>query len=65
MLAEIGSKANVPAYIKRVKNKEDNTRLMGFGHRSTRTTIRAPQSFARPATTCWTRSASVTSRCST
>ena len=33
MLAEIGSKENVPGYIKRVKNKEDNTRLMGFGHR--------------------------------
>ena len=33
MLAEIGSKDAVPAYIKRVKNKEDNTRLMGFGHR--------------------------------
>jgi citrate synthase len=33
MLAEIGDKSNIPAYIKRVKNKEDNTRLMGFGHR--------------------------------
>ena len=31
MLNEIGSKANVPAYIKRVKDGE--VRLMGFGHR--------------------------------
>jgi citrate synthase len=31
MLQEIGSIANVPAYIKRVKNGEG--RLMGFGHR--------------------------------
>lgn len=31
MLSEIGDKKNVPAYIKRVLNKE--IRLMGFGHR--------------------------------
>ena len=31
MLQEIGSVANVPAYIERVKNGE--LRLMGFGHR--------------------------------
>ncbi len=31
MLREIGDKKNVPAYIKRVKNKE--VLLMGFGHR--------------------------------
>jgi citrate synthase len=31
MLAEIGTKENVPAYIKRVKSGE--VRLMGFGHR--------------------------------
>ena len=31
MLREIGDKKNVPAYIKRVLNKE--IRLMGFGHR--------------------------------
>jgi len=31
MLDEIGSKDNVPAYIKRVKN--DGVKLMGFGHR--------------------------------
>jgi citrate synthase len=31
MLREIGDKKNIPAYIKRVKNKE--LRLMGFGHR--------------------------------
>jgi citrate synthase len=31
MLNEIGSKQNVPNYIKRVKNRE--VRLMGFGHR--------------------------------
>jgi citrate synthase len=33
MLDEIGSKENIPAYIRRVKSKQDNTRLMGFGHR--------------------------------
>ena len=31
MLREIGNVKNIPAYIKRVKNKE--VRLMGFGHR--------------------------------
>ena len=31
MLAQIGTKQNIPAFIKRVKNHE--TRLMGFGHR--------------------------------
>ncbi|MBI4501379.1 MAG: citrate synthase [Gemmatimonadetes bacterium] len=31
MLREIGDTKNIPAYIKRVKNKE--VRLMGFGHR--------------------------------
>ena len=31
MLSEIGSKANIPAFIKRVKSGE--VRLMGFGHR--------------------------------
>lgn len=31
MLREIGSKKDIPAYIKRVKSKE--VRLMGFGHR--------------------------------
>jgi citrate synthase len=31
MLTEIGSKANIPAFVKRVKNGEG--RLMGFGHR--------------------------------
>ena len=31
MLNEIGSKDNIPAYVKRVKNHE--VRLMGFGHR--------------------------------
>jgi citrate synthase len=31
MLEEIGSKENVPAYVKRVK--DGHTRLMGFGHR--------------------------------
>ena len=31
MLTEIGDTANIPAFIKRVKNRE--VRLMGFGHR--------------------------------
>jgi citrate synthase len=33
MLAEIGSKANVPAFIKDVKEGKGEKRLMGFGHR--------------------------------
>jgi citrate synthase len=33
MLAEIGSTANIKDYIGKVKSKQDNTRLMGFGHR--------------------------------
>lgn len=33
MLAEIGSKKNIPAFIERVKDKNDPTKLMGFGHR--------------------------------
>lgn len=33
MLAEIGTKERVPEYVKKAKNKEDNFRLMGFGHR--------------------------------
>ena len=32
MLEEIGTPANVPAFIERVK-KGDGSRLMGFGHR--------------------------------
>lgn len=33
MLAEIGSVANIPNCIARAKDKNDNFRLMGFGHR--------------------------------
>jgi citrate synthase len=33
MLAEIGDKKNIPAFIKRAKDPKDNFRLMGFGHR--------------------------------
>ena len=33
MLEEIGSVENIPAYIEKVKDKENATRLMGFGHR--------------------------------
>ena len=33
MLFEIGSKANIPAFIKQVKESGGETRLMGFGHR--------------------------------
>ena len=33
MLEEIGTVDNIPDFIKRVKNKDANTRLMGFGHR--------------------------------
>ena len=33
MLNEIGHKENIPAFLEKVKSKEDNTRLMGFGHR--------------------------------
>ena len=33
MLAEIGSKENIPDFIAKVKDKNSNVRLMGFGHR--------------------------------
>lgn len=33
MLEEIGSVENIPAYIEKVKDKSNPTRLMGFGHR--------------------------------
>lgn len=33
MLAEIGSVKNIPNIIRRAKDKNDNYRLMGFGHR--------------------------------
>jgi citrate synthase len=33
MLTEIGSKSRIPEFIKRAKDKNDNFRLMGFGHR--------------------------------
>ncbi len=33
MLAEIGHKNNIPAFIKQVKDKNSGVKLMGFGHR--------------------------------
>mmetsp|Transcript_27645 Transcript_27645/g.46273 ORF Transcript_27645/g.46273 Transcript_27645/m.46273 type:complete len:428 (+) Transcript_27645:285-1568(+) len=33
MLAQIGKKENVAEFVRKVKNKEDGVRLMGFGHR--------------------------------
>ena len=33
MLGEIGSPENIPAFIEKVKDKNSNVRLMGFGHR--------------------------------
>jgi citrate synthase len=33
MLAEIGEPKNIPKFISRAKDKDDNFRLMGFGHR--------------------------------
>ncbi|MET0359351.1 MAG: citrate/2-methylcitrate synthase, partial [Pararhizobium sp.] len=33
MLRQIGSKERIPEFIKRAKSKDDNFRLMGFGHR--------------------------------
>lgn len=33
MFDKIGSKENIPAFIQKVKNKEDGVKLMGFGHR--------------------------------
>ena len=33
MLAEIGTKDNIPAYIKKAKDPNDPFRIMGFGHR--------------------------------
>ncbi len=33
MLSEIGTPENIPAFIEKVKEKNSNVRLMGFGHR--------------------------------
>jgi citrate synthase len=33
MLHEIGDKKNIPEFLSRVKDKNEHTRLMGFGHR--------------------------------
>ncbi|MFN3827558.1 MAG: citrate synthase [Micavibrio sp.] len=33
MLEQIGHKDNIPEFLQKVKDKQDNTRLMGFGHR--------------------------------
>lgn len=33
MLEEIGSPENVPKYVEMIKDKSNNKRLMGFGHR--------------------------------
>ncbi|MGA3306841.1 MAG: citrate synthase, partial [Stellaceae bacterium] len=33
MLGQIGDKKRIPEFIKRAKDKDDNFRLMGFGHR--------------------------------
>jgi len=33
MLHEIGDRKRIPEFIKKVKDKDSNTRLMGFGHR--------------------------------
>ena len=33
MLAEIGTKENIPDFVAKVKDKNSNVRLMGFGHR--------------------------------
>jgi citrate synthase len=33
MLGEIGDAKNIPSFLKKVKEKEDNAMLMGFGHR--------------------------------
>src|SRR5260221_1447419 len=33
MLNEIGGKQNIPGFLSRVKDKQDHTPLMGFGHR--------------------------------
>ena len=33
MLQEIGDVKNIPAFIQKVKNKEEGVKLMGFGHR--------------------------------
>ena len=33
MLMEIGHKDRIPEFVKRAKDKNDNFRLMGFGHR--------------------------------
>ena len=41
-IQKMGGVAKVGEFIKKVKDKNSGVRLMGFGHRCTRTTTRAP-----------------------
>ena len=50
MLDKDRSKENVPAYIKRAK--EGHGKLMGFGHRVSKITIRAPGSLSGRPSRC-------------
>jgi len=52
MLGEIGDAKNVGKAIDRAKDKNSGFRLMGFGHRVYRISIRARRSSARCATRC-------------
>jgi citrate synthase len=65
MLERIATSGDdVDTFMAKVKNKEDGVRLMGFGHRSTRTTTPGPPSSRRPPTRSWAGWAATTS-CST
>ena len=43
MLDDIGDVKNIPNIVKRAKDKNDDYRLMGFGHRVYKISIRAPK----------------------
>jgi citrate synthase len=52
-----------PGIHAKVKDKNSEVRLMGFGHRVYKNTIRAPRSCRRCVTRCWPRPAMATIRC--
>jgi len=63
MLKEIGDAKNIRKFVDRAKDKNDNTRLMGFGHRVYKNYDPRAKIIPRPAMICSTRCTS-TSRCS-
>ena len=64
MLEQIGTVDNVPKFLAKAKDKNDNFRLMGFGHRVYKNFDPRATIIRAMATRCWRSSASPTIRCS-